>query len=66
MNELARIDAAEINLEVLKLANIVPAFAKKAKIIDSGVIEKAVTLKGLAVTKGARSVIEAQGGKVED
>jgi large subunit ribosomal protein L15 len=66
LHELAGIEAAEIDLNALKSANIVPAFTKKAKIIDSGAIDKAVTIRGLAVTKGARSAIEAQGGKIED
>lgn len=65
LNELAGIEAAEIDLEVLKSAHIVPTRTKKVKIIDSGVIDKGVTIKGLAVTKGARSAIEAQGGKIE-
>lgn len=66
LNELAGIDAVEVDLDVLKLSHVVPLCVKKAKIIDSGVIDKAITVKGLAVTKGARSAIEAQGGKIED
>jgi large subunit ribosomal protein L15 len=66
LHEIAGIEAAEIDLNALKSANIIPAFAKRAKVIDSGAIDKAVTVKGLAVTKGARSAIEARGGKIED
>ncbi len=66
LHELAKLVDAEIDLKTLKSANIVPAFVKKAKIIDSGVLDKAVTVKGLAVTKGARSKIEALGGKIEE
>ncbi|MCI0653185.1 MAG: 50S ribosomal protein L15 [Methylococcaceae bacterium] len=66
LHELAGLEAAEIDLNTLKSANLVPAFTRKAKIIDSGAIDKAVTVRGLAVTKGARSAIEARGGKVED
>jgi large subunit ribosomal protein L15 len=40
-------------------------FAKKAKIVLSGKIERAVTLKGIAATKGAKAAIEAAGGKLE-
>lgn len=54
-----------INLEALKLANIVGARVKVARIIDSGAITHAVTLQGLGVTAGARAKIEAAGGKVE-
>ncbi len=50
---------------VLKKAGLVPARAERIKVIASGKIEKAVTVKGLLVTKGARAAIEAAGGKVE-
>ncbi len=49
----------------LKKARLVPARADRIKVIASGKIEKAVTVKGLLVTKGARAAIEAAGGKVE-
>ena len=39
---------------------------ERAKVIQSGELKSAVTLKGVAVTKGARAVIEAAGGKIED
>jgi large subunit ribosomal protein L15 len=50
---------------VLKTAGLVPARADRIKVIASGKIEKAVTVKGLLVTKGARAAIEAAGGKIE-
>jgi large subunit ribosomal protein L15 len=65
LHELANIDAEVIDLQALIKANIVPAITKKAKIIASGELEKAVQLKGIAVTPGARKVIEAAGGKIE-
>jgi len=55
-----------IDIESLKKANLVPAYASKVKVILSGKIEKAVKIKGLAVTKGARVAIEAAGGSIED
>jgi len=45
---------------------VVPAFTTKVKVIKSGELDKAVTLKGIAVTKGAREVIEKAGGKIEE
>ena len=39
--------------------------ARKVKVINTGEINRAVTLKGLGVTKGAQAAIEAAGGKVE-
>ena len=54
-----------IDMDVLKKANLVPAFVTKVKVIKSGEITKAVKLKGLAVTKGARADIEKAGGSIE-
>ncbi|MBI5040465.1 MAG: 50S ribosomal protein L15 [Gammaproteobacteria bacterium] len=66
LSELAKIDAAVIDLLALKTAKVIAQEIQQAKVILSGVITKAVTLKGVAVTKGARAAIEAAGGKVED
>lgn len=65
LNELAGLNADVIDLKTLIDANIVPAFTKKAKIIKSGELTKAVTIKGIKVTGGAKVSIEAAGGKVE-
>lgn len=65
LQELGKLDAAVIDMTVLKQANIISATAKKAKIFLSGTLNKAVTLKGIAVTKGALAAIGKAGGKVE-
>ena len=65
LNELARIEGGVIDLDSLKRANLVPARAERARIMRSGEIKVAVTIRGLGVTKGAREAIEAAGGKVE-
>jgi large subunit ribosomal protein L15 len=65
LDELAKVSAEIIDLAALKAANVVPAHAEIAKIVLSGKIEKAVTLKGVGVTKGARAAIEAAGGRIE-
>jgi len=65
LNELDLIDADVIDLKALIAANLVPAFSKNAKVIQSGVVTKAVTLKGIKVTAGAKASIEAAGGKIE-
>ncbi len=54
-----------IDVETLKKAGIVKHDAKKVKVINTGEVGRAVTLKGLSVTKGAQAAIEAAGGKVE-
>src|SRR5580700_4878808 len=53
LHELALVEAAVIDLDALKKAGIVPVFAEGAKVIRSGELKKAVTLKGVTVTKGA-------------
>jgi large subunit ribosomal protein L15 len=55
-----------IDLAVLKKAGIVSAFADQAKVVLSGELKKAVVLKGIAATKGARAAIAAAGGRFED
>jgi large subunit ribosomal protein L15 len=65
LNELAAVEGGAIDLESLKKAGVVPQNALRAKIVLSGAISTAVTVKGVGVTKGARAAIEAAGGKVE-
>ena len=65
LSELNSLVADVIDLKVLIDANIVPVFTKTAKVIQSGKINKAVSLKGIKVSTGARETIEAAGGKVE-
>ena len=65
LSELNALAAEVIDLKALIAANIVPIFTKKAKVIQSGLVMKAVNLKGIKVTEGARKSIEAAGGKVE-
>ncbi len=65
LGELNRLDAAVVDLAALKAAQIVAATVTHAKVFLSGAINKAVTLKGIAVTKGAAAAIAAAGGKVE-
>ncbi|MDO9142465.1 MAG: 50S ribosomal protein L15 [Methylobacter sp.] len=65
LHELNNLNADVIDLKVLIDANIVPVFTKKAKIIKSGELTKAVVIKGIKVTGGAKQSIEAAGGKVE-
>jgi len=66
LTELANVAAEVIDLAALKSANVINRNIERARVILSGKIDKAVTLKGIAVTKGARAAIEAAGGKIED
>jgi large subunit ribosomal protein L15 len=65
LGELEKLGLDSIDLAILINNNVVPAFTKKAKVILSGEITRSVTLKGIAVTSGAKLAIEAVGGKVE-
>ncbi len=65
LNELELIASEVIDLNALISANLVPAFTKKVKVIKSGEVSKAITVKGLAVTAGAKQAIESAGGKIE-
>ncbi len=66
LNELALAGTDVVDLDALKSANLVSREVKTVKVFASGTIEKAVTVKGLKVTKGARAAIEAAGGKIEE
>ena len=66
LNELRGLSMEEIDLAVLKAANIVSPRATAARVILSGEISRKVVLRGLGVTKGAKAAIEAAGGSVEE
>lgn len=66
LNELQGLSVEEIDLAVLKAANIVSARALSARVIQSGEISRKVVLRGLSATKGAKAGIEAAGGSVEE
>jgi len=65
LNDIAKVEADIIDLAALKAADLIGQNIKTAKVFLSGTIDKAVTLKGISVTKGALAAIEAAGGKVE-
>ena len=66
LGELAAVNAEVIDLEALKAADLVKQNVTRARVFLSGELDKAVTVKGLAVTKGAREAIEKAGGKIEE
>lgn len=66
LNELNSLAADTVDITVLQEANLISKSIKRVKVMLSGKIEKAVTLKGITVTKGARKAIEAAGGKIEE
>jgi len=66
LGELAKIKEDTVDLDALKAANIVSRNIKRARLVLSGEIDRAITLKGIKATKGARAAIEKAGGKIED
>ncbi len=66
LHELNKIEADVIDLAALQKANLISKEIQRVKVMASGKLEKAVTLKGIRVSKGAREAIEAAGGKVEE
>ena len=64
LKDLNKLDSGPVDLGKLKEAKLISKDAKFAKVILSGVVDKAFTLTGIKVTKGARQVIEKAGGKV--
>lgn len=63
-SELANLAAEVIDIAVLREANLITSVIRRVKIMLSGDVSKPLTLKGLRVTAGARSAIEAAGGKI--
>ncbi len=66
LDEISSLEADVVDLEALIKANVVPFQTRQAKVFLSGEVSRAVTLKGVKATKGAKAAIEAAGGKVED
>lgn len=66
LNELVAAGVDVVDLDALKKADIIGDKIKRARVILSGDINKAITVKGLKVTKGAKAAIEAAGGKIEE
>jgi large subunit ribosomal protein L15 len=64
--ELNKIEGDTADLDALRKAGLVNTSITRARVFLSGELKRAVSLKGLAVTKGARAAIEAAGGSVEE
>ena len=66
LHELNALDSAVVDLAALVRGGIVSRQVRQVKVIASGTLGKAVTLKGIKVSAGARAAIEAAGGSIED
>lgn len=66
LSELEKLQSETIDLIALRQAGLITSSIKEVKVIQSGELTKAVKLKGLRVTKGARATIESLGGSIEE
>ena len=66
LSELNAVEGDVVDLAALKAADLVKDNVTRARVFLSGELGKALTVKGIAVTKGAREAIEKAGGKIED
>ena len=65
LSELAKVEGDVVDIASLRAANVINGNITRGRVILSGTVDKAYTVKGLGVTKGARAAIEAAGGKIE-
>lgn len=66
LTEISKVEGDTVTLQALKDANLVKKEIQFVKVILSGEVNRALTVSGLKVTKGALEAIQAAGGKVED
>ena len=64
LHELANLDVDVIDIDTLRAARLINKSTLRVKVMLSGKLEKAVTVKGLMLSKGAKAAIEASGGKI--
>jgi len=64
LTDLAALDTSDVDLLTLKQAGLVGEMIRKVKVVNTGVLVKAVNLKNILATAGAKAAIEAAGGSV--
>jgi large subunit ribosomal protein L15 len=65
LSELAKLTGEIVTVETLKEANLIPQDVIRARIVSSGGVAKAYTVRGVHLTKGALVAVQAAGGKQE-
>lgn len=65
LHELVAVEAEVIDVAALKAARLINKNIKRAKVMCSGALSRAVTVRGLGLTQGARAAIQAAGGRIE-
>ena len=64
--KLDLVEGDTVDFATLKAAKLVPSTAKRAKIVKKGELSRKLTIKGVQVTAGAKTAIEAAGGSIEE
>jgi large subunit ribosomal protein L15 len=65
LSEIGKVEGDVVDVASLQAANLISRNVKRARVMLSGEIKRAVTVKGIGVSKGAQTAIEAAGGKIE-
>ena len=65
LHELSKIEGEVVDLPALRQAGLIGTTISRAKVIASGSVDRAIILRGISATKGAREQIETAGGKIE-
>lgn len=65
LDEVNAMEVEVVDLASLREAGLIGTAIEYVKIIGSGEIGRAVTVRGLGVTRGAREAIEKAGGRIE-
>ncbi len=66
LSEIGKVEGDVVNIASLQAVNLISHNVKRVRVMLSGEIKRAVTIKGIGVSKGAQAAIEAAGGKIED
>lgn len=66
LSELDKVQGDLVDLDTLKASDVISRDIERVRVFQSGTVKRSLTLKGIAVTRGARAAIEAAGGRVED
>ena len=66
LGDLARIEGDLVDMQTLREAGLIRVGTRRVGIVLSGEVQRAMQVRGVRVTRGARAAVEAIGGSVED
>ena len=64
LEELNAVNGDHVDIDTLKASNVIARNIERVRVFQKGSVNRALTLQGIAVTKGARAAIEAAGGTI--